>query len=82
MSKIPDYKKTKKDIYIFLGKIIGLIVSIFWIATMLLHALFGEDDLTLEGFLLAVLIVLNVTGVFTAFKNLKIGSFILHRDRM
>ena len=77
MNNFYDHKNSKNNIYILLGKIIGLTVSILWIASMLLHAFLGEDDLTLEGFLLAMLIVLNAIGVFTAFKNLKIGSLVL-----
>ena len=40
----------------------------------MLQALLGEEDLTLEGFLLSILVVLNIVGVIAAWKNEKAGS--------
>lgn len=71
------FNKVKNNIYILIGKIIGSIVSIFWIAVMLLQTFLGKNDLTLEGFLLVILIFFNTTGIFIAFINVRFGSYLI-----
>ena len=69
-----DHNTKGKNVFIILGRILGTLASIFWGASLLLHAFSGEKDLSLEGFLLTILIVLNITGVVIAFQNEKRGS--------
>jgi len=70
-------KEKIKIIRIF-ARIIGLLASIFWGGSLLLHVIFEkEKDLSLEGFLLTILVVLNIVGVITAWKNEKTGSIII-----
>jgi hypothetical protein len=74
--KIETTKQKKKlNIFSLLGRIIGSAASIFWFSSLFLHAIFGEEDLSLEGFLLTILIFLNITGIVIAYRNEKAGSF-------
>jgi len=67
-------KMASGDIFNLLGKVVGFITSIFWASILLLRAILKNNELSLEGFLLTIMILLNIAGVIIAGKNLKAGG--------